>query len=231
MNLKTNIEQSFLDMKAQSKLIAGWLTYWLVIFAFFVFAMKPNGVDYLNHYYLTSIFFIISIAFGVKIFNFKISFDAVKNLNKQLLYIVVLSLIFLVLGYIINLNLPLSDKLVEFIYSKHILFPLFKFETSLTKIIDIAFQQSMIIGLVLVLYGRLKSRARVIIIFTIVFFLLHMPLLIIFSWSGLIFILPSLLAGFIFSYLILCFNYGIVYSFFVHQFFYIALGIILRLYV
>lgn len=214
----------------EQRLLAKWFLYWISVFGVFVFGLKSNGIDYLNYFYLTSLYFIIATFLANYLFDFKESICKVSNLKSQFKWITIQTLLFFILGVIIAHFIPSSTGLESFIEKNRIMFPLFRLETSFTKIVDIAFQQFMIVGLVLVLKDRLKTKAEVIGVFTFVFFLLHVPLLIVFSWSGLLFILPSFLAGIIFSFLILSYKNGITLSIFVHEYFYLVLGIILRLY-
>lgn len=205
------------------KYIIFWHLYWLSTMGILTYVLKPNGVNYLDNFSITCVFFIITTIIAEKLFSFTSYFDWRKN-TKQLWGILVVSLLFV--GVPSTFELP-QDNIVK-ILSIETYYPLFKLESSLTKLFDIFFQQVLIFCLVQYLnkkYGRKKG----IYLFTLFFGALHFPLVLVFQWYSLIFIIPSLIAGFFFSSFILRLKYGLLASISLHMLYYVALGVTMRL--
>jgi hypothetical protein len=211
-----------------NKFILKWLLFWLSAMGGYILILKPLGINYIENIHITIPYFIASAYIGAYLFKLpKLLTKEHKNI-KQVLRLVCLGVVFLIIPELIDKELPLSPEMIKAVIEKQFYYPLFKIESSATKLADIIFQQTLITGLVLYLKTCLEDNTRVIKTFTAVFFILHTPLIFIFSFTGLIFIIPSLLAGVVFSYVILKLKYGIFYSFLTHTSFYIAVGLIYR---
>lgn len=140
------------------------------------------------------------------------------------------SLLFIMIALLIEYYFPLSEDIQKKIFATGFHFPLFKYEVLITKFFDISFQQVMIFVILKKLKNQNLSDFLVIRYFTVAFFIIHLPLILFFKLFSFYFIIPSLFAGVIFSYLMLKYSYGLAMSFFVHYLFYFSVGIALRSY-
>jgi hypothetical protein len=208
--------------------ILKWLSFWLVSMGCYILVLKPYGITYIDNIHITIPYFLSCGLLGMFLFKLVPLLNTHHKSILQICSLLIASLIFVALPPFIEDVLPLKEEIILMLMKKQFYYPLFKVESSATKMADIIFQQSLIITLVLYLKKVSQNSKEVIKIFTIVFFLLHTPLIFIFSLTGLVFIIPSLLAGVIFSYLILNYNFGILYSFLVHMVFYLIVGLIYR---
>lgn len=210
------------------KLTIYWLGYWIGIVGLITVCLKLLGFSYDENYIIYSIHFISMTVLGIIVFN------AENDLKRRLqgsqyikLYFFPL-LIFLFLTLYIQYIYPLSKEQAIFLKELGLGFPNFTLTTFITKTSDIIYQQTMILILVLAFERQNIPKKKIVKKFSIIFFVLHLPLLLVFGWHGLMFIIPCLVAGGIFSYLILYYKQGHFYSIMVHQLFYILLGFSLR---
>jgi hypothetical protein len=153
--------------------------------------------------------------------------EKLKRLKILLLFILPTALFGIVTIYFEKIY-PLLPEQVDQIEKIGILFPLFNIETFLAKLADVIFQQVMIFILIFGLAKQGHTHKKIITSFTITFLVLHLPLVFIFKTYGFVFILPAIFAGAIFSFLILKFKQGPLFSIIVHQGFYLILGILMR---
>ncbi|MFT6632646.1 MAG: hypothetical protein ACJAS4_002611 [Bacteriovoracaceae bacterium] len=166
----------------------------------------------------------------MKTFNsFELIQKRFKNSNYISLFLLT-SMAYFLITMGIEYCIPLKASQTEIVKDIGLMFALFNIPTFIAKFSEIMFQQVLILTLVLGLEASGLPRKKNILIFTIGFLSLHLPLIFIFGVYGLLFIIPSSLAGLIFSFLILKYPNGHLYSILVHQFFYIILGMALRFY-
>lgn len=206
-----------------------WVIYWLGLMSFLSLVLKPMGVNAHETPYALASYFFISGCIGLKLFFPIKSLGYIKNTKTQLVLIFLSSLIFIFVGYIAKDFFILKDETRESLLRIGLVFPLFETSITIAKIADIFFQQSLILSLVLYLKEKSNSKRVTVGLFSGIFLIIHLPLFYLFGWIALYFIVPSIFAGAIFSTLILRSSIGLLYSFLLHQFFYIALGIGIRL--
>lgn len=220
LNLKNTVIQKY---------TVKWVAYWLTIMGIYIYLMKPNGINQLNSFEISSTYYFLSGLMGLYFFYPRNELHYFTERRLQLAFILCSAFIFTgmieVLRHLTELDQGMKDNLS----SLQFYFPFFELSTSITKLADIFFQQSLILSLVLTLKKHCDSKRVAVSLFTLIFFLLHIPLFLNFGLTALIFILPSLFAGSIFSTLILNSTHGLLHSFLVHEFFYIILGVIIRL--
>jgi hypothetical protein len=218
------------DFSSHQKVTITWIVYWLVIVGFLSVVLKNLGINYNDNYIFCFNYFIGFGLLGMKLFKSLSLVQArFKNSNYISLFCIS-SLIYFGITLAVEYFIPLSLTQIEKVNEIGLLFPLFNIPTFIAKFGDIMFQQFLIISLVLGLKSSGLSDIKVIKIFTIAFLALHLPLVFIFQFYGLLFIIPSAIAGITFSYLILKFRNGHLFSILVHQFFYVILGVALRFY-
>tara|TARA_B110000495_G_C22861396_1_gene502287 strand:+ start:78 stop:743 length:666 start_codon:yes stop_codon:yes gene_type:complete len=209
--------------------LTAWLAYWLGIMGVVSFILKPIGFTYNENAAVLCAFYFISTIVGVRIFSFNEYYRKIHRPQRQVCLIFCLCIVFAVVPIIYFKYYPLLSTFLGDIIRSKILFPLFQFDTQLTKLFDILFQQALIFCLVNYLknkYTALKSVG----IFSVIFFVLHLPLFIVFQVNALVFILPSFVAGGILAYLLIRYRYGLIYSILLHMSYYICFGVLLRSY-
>jgi hypothetical protein len=209
--------------------MAAWTLLWIAVVAVISFTLKMESYDSLKLYYFTCAYYVV--AAGVVLYYYKVKsvMSHHDSFQTQSLLIVILYICSLIGGVMLNQYFPISGERQQQIISTGLLFPLWKIETWSIKLSEIIFQQAFIFSILQYIdrifeYSKQKKMTA----FALSFTILHFPLLYLFSWRGLYFIVPSFFAGFIFSYLILSYRWGLFYSFLVHIGFYFLLGSVLR---
>lgn len=211
------------------RVLTVWTALWLGLGVIISFALNLQNYESLKLYYITSAYYIIAACFGVYYYKVKSMLKHHDSFNKQLLLIVLLYICSFAVGIMINSYFPISEERRQQIITTRLFFPLWTVETWSIKLAEIIFQQTFIFAILHYIdrifeYSKQKKMTA----FALTFTLIHLPLLVLFGWRGLYFIVPSFFAGFIFSYLILTYRLGLFYSFLVHVAFYFAFGSLLR---
>lgn len=206
-----------------------WLCYWLGVMGVFIYFMKPMGINHLDYFEVSAAYYFLTGLLGLFFFYPRIEISYFTERRLQLAFVLCSAFVFVVFVEVLNNTTVLKDSMRENLLALKFYFPFFEFGTSVTKLADIFFQQAMILSLVLTLKKQYESKRVVVGLFTVIFFLLHIPLFFNFGSTAIIFILPSLFAGAIFSTLILNSPHGLLHSFLIHEVFYILLGVIIRL--
>ncbi|MBD3155847.1 MAG: hypothetical protein GF368_04280 [Candidatus Aenigmarchaeota archaeon] len=109
---------------------------------------------------------------------------------------------------------PIPEKMLK--RHKSTYFLDFNHRFIITKFFDIILQQITIMVLLQMLVSSGLSYGRVIILFSVTFALIHVPLLLIAGRIALFHVTAAFIGSFVFSFLILNFNYGFVYSIAAH---------------
>lgn len=209
-----------------------WTAFWLFAVSLHVLFIHSENV--LKHY--TSLgyslaYFMIVIASTVFIFETYKKIFLIDYYLTQFFWIGVSFVVFLLINPVVNYYIPLKPELKEYLLEIKFYYPFFYFGSTCVKVVDIAFQQTLIF----IFIQRVKTLSgdpkKSMILFGFCFFILHLPLFYFFKWAAFAFLFPSILAGFIFSYLNLYYKKsGILFCFIVHETFYIILGVSFRLY-
>jgi hypothetical protein len=201
--------------------IIGIAIVWFAVWAFFILVLEKQGIDYSNHYVITSLYFMLVIAAISAVFRRQIGAYIESFSPKDLLIVSIFSALmaliyFLVNHFIIassgiNLNLlPTSVRMQE--------------SFLVSKAFEIMFQQTIFIVSIYYIFDNKVSNWKDIFLFGLFVLLIHIPLLIIPDFMSYIIISVSFFAGIIFSYCITRFKKGFIYSFMVHYGFYVAIG-------
>lgn len=218
-----------LSQKEIQKYTVSWVIYWLSIMGLLSLVFKPMGINYLENPHIVGSYYILSALIGLKFFFPVKSLHYFKDTKIQLALILLSLVVFIYLVIILKGLIPIGPEKRDSILQLKFYFPLFEVPITISKFADIFFQQALILSLVLFLKERTSSKRVTIGVFTAIFFVIHIPLFVIFGWSALYFIFPSLFAGIIFSTLILRDSFGLLHSFLVHELFYVLLGVGMRL--
>lgn len=216
------------ELKPAIIIVFKWIVLWLGLGTFHSYVLRPLwGLDGSNA--LVSIYFFACAVLALYIYRVK-SFPSPNDpLKKQSLFILICTLVVVALSFVFNYFYPIDASKIEFIKKELFSFPLFQLNTWVAKWSDVAYQQVMLVCVLTALNSLSISTKEKVVVSSIGFALLHFPLLVLFGWRGFYFIVPSIFAGFIFTYLILHYKRGLFYSFAVHLSFYLVLGIIIRL--
>lgn len=207
--------------------ILKWLILWFSVVGVVMYVLTPLGIDYHNNYGITAAFFLMSSIAALLHYRIKGVFTHHNRVN-QFLGAFLFTVVLVGFGLLVNKYLPISgEKTLQIIESK-LVFPLFYFSTWVAKIADVLFQQVFIFIFLKIMKDKGLAEKQNITVFTIVFALLHLPLVIPLGFKALYFIIPSLTAGAMFSYLILYYSYGLCLSYALHMLFYLNLGFFLR---
>ena len=223
--------QISLDRLTNSKtysILIIWGMFWFLIAGGSIYALPEFGADQLNKFYITSTYFFSFALLGGFYYKINETLPHKAPLKNQLFFISLISLLLVGIGLSIDKIFQINYAVYEKIYSSKFYFPLFKIETLITKICDVSFQQVFIFGLLKKLKGQGQTNGRILTLFGIGFFVIHLPLFFSLKIYAFYFIIPSIFAGLIFSYLILNYRYGQSLSFAVHLLFYLLIGVYLR---
>ena len=229
MNKLDEFKKTFEDLDIQRYTVK-WLVYWIGVMAFYIFVLKPLGLNYADTFKIMSSYFVVAGCGGLYFFFPREARNYFKDTKTQLALILLSMLLFFFVTISLSGVVPISQEMTNTLLEYNFYYPLFKVGTTASKLADIFFQQTLILSIVLFLKQNCSSKRVAVAIFTFIFFVLHIPLLVVFGWLGFAFIIPSLFAGAIFSTFILNSRFGLFYSFAIHELFYLALGIIFRLY-
>jgi len=206
-----------------------WLSFWLIYMGAFGLIWQGHfGLSYLNNPFFSTTYYLLGTLIGLLIFG-RDSYNVILSEKRHSLFIISLLSLFIILPSNIESSWPLAPHISSIVLEKKFFFPLFDIRVSISKLSEIIFQQSLILVLVNYIYRSLKSKKETVKYFSTIFFLMHFPLVIIFDFStALIFIVPSLIAGIVFSSSIVFLKYGVGFSYLVHLGFYLGVGILYR---
>ncbi len=222
--------------KIQNQLLFAWVAYWLLATGLQNYLLKPLGIDNLHNYLITAVYFLfftsLSIVYFRDQFNFGLSSKAQYRgpAGRPFFIALGLSILFFVSCLAFNLWRPLGPDQQSKILKSGFYFPLFSLSTTVTKFCDITFQQVLIVGLLRKMSAFEMPKNRAIWAFSICFFAVHLPLVLIMGLFAFYFIVPSLFAGVAMSYLILRFRNGWLLSLSLHLAFYLVIGLFMRHY-
>lgn len=218
---------SKLNYKSSVIIVLKWVALWLSFGALQNYILKPYlGLDGSNAF--SSLFFLVCAILAIYIYKVKSLFSHHETIKMQSLFILLCTIFVVALGAVYNHFNPVDPSKVDYIKNELFSFPLFYTNTWVAKWSDVAYQQVMLVCVLTALSTTSITQKQRVIFSSIGFAVLHFPLLILFGWRGFYFIIPSIFAGFIFTYLISYWRYGIFYSFAIHLSFYLALGILIR---
>lgn len=193
----------------------GWGGFWF---------LRSNGVNYIDNYLLTVIYFVFVCSLFIYLFRDLIREDVFRPSKLQVLLFFLFYLISSIVYYVFSNYYNLPSLLAQF-NSVYLL--TLDFRYLLTKTFEIFFQQLTILILILLLHQKISLR-KITYLFLIIFPLLHlvnyiyMP----FLFASILFV-GSILGALFFPYLILKVRDGFIYTYLLHWSFYLLVDIIL----
>ena len=214
---------------SEIKKIILWVATWMLITTISNLVLIGNGFTYAKSPEIIAPYFLFFSALGFYYYNLKNKLSHFASYSQQSLFIFATLILTAFLCYYIQALLPISADTLSVIPENKLELPQFSNKFMISKLAEIIFQQIYILALLHQLKAHSMSDLKTIRVFTVFFTLIHLPLVVILGWQAFYFIIPSFFAGFVFSYLLLKYRYGLVYSFAVHIGFYLALGTYLRI--
>ena len=214
---------------AEIKKIITWVLAWMFVTTISNLGLINNGFTYTKSPEIITPYFLFFSVVGFYYYNLKNKLSHFAEYRKQGLLIAAVFVLTVLVCYLIKELLPLSAEVIAKIPENKLVLPQFSNSFMVSKFAEIIFQQTYILALLHNLKSQSVNDSKTIRVFTVFFTLIHVPLVVVLGWQAFYFIIPSFFAGFIFSYLLLKFRYGLVYSFAVHIGFYLALGAYLRI--
>lgn len=214
---------------AEVKKIILWVVAWMLVTTISNLILIRNGYTYAKSPEIITPYFLFFSALGFYYYDLKNKLSHFANYSKQIFFIAGVFVLTMIICHFIKGLLPLETEVLKRIPENKLELPQFSNNFMISKFAEIIFQQTYILALLHALKSHSENDLKTIRVFTVFFTLIHVPLVVILGWQAFYFIIPSFFAGFIFSYLLLKYRYGLVYSFIVHVGFYIALGTYLRI--
>ena len=203
-----------------------WGTYWWV----YVYVLNPKGVDHLRHYLLSAVYFLLAAGSIIYLFNDYFSRLIIDGWNGEPIFWLILLCAFDVLAYHALRRVRHGQR--DFVdHHPHAEFLAINDRYLISKSAEIVFQQTLIILLALILQDAGLGLNGIRLMFAIVFTFAHLPILLIDGWGmGSFFVTAAAIASIFFPALILNVQYGFIYSFMLHQVFYVVSGLTFWLY-
>jgi hypothetical protein len=197
---------------------------WMVVWLTFVLYLQPQGIDYVNKYIITCLYFLVIIVYFSFAFKRQIGEYVDKFSPKDLLSMVIFAVTVIITYFVIGLlseNSPLNLNRYElpqmlWLDEKYLV----------TKSFEIMFQQAFFMLSIYYVFDEKISDYIDMLIFGLYCLILHIPVLFIEGSMGKILFSVSFFAGLIFSYCITKSKKGFIYSYMIHFGFYVLLAVI-----
>ncbi len=204
--------------------IFGLSLIWFSVWAILIFYLEPQGIDYLNRYILTSIYFLIIIVVLTYVFKKETDEYVDRFSLKDLFFMMLFSVAVILIYYFVNI-LAEGGSLSSI---KNSLPAVFQLDDRflVTKAFDIMFQQTFFMISVYYLFNNNVSKKIDMFLFGFYVMLIHLPILFVSSPAGKIFFGVSFFYGMIFAYFVTKSKKGFMYSFMVQFGFYVVLATI-----
>jgi hypothetical protein len=202
--------------------IFGLALLWYLVWGIFSFYLTPQGIDQINRYLLTSIYFLLLIVMMTTIFKKEMDGYVDQFSPQDLLSMVLFSIAVTSIYYfltILNEGTPLwaiKDSLPS-------VFQL-DYRFIVTKAFDIMFQQTFFMVSIYYLFNNNVSKKLDMFLFGLYAMFIHFPIILENTPTDKIFLFASFFAGIIFSYCITKSKKGFIYSYMIHFGFYVLLA-------
>jgi hypothetical protein len=204
--------------------ILGLSLVWFLVWAIFYFYLTPQGIDHINHYILTSIYFLLVIVALTSMFKKEIGEYVEQFSPKDLLIMIIFSIAVISIYYCLSIFIEANPLNAI----KSSLQPMFQLDDRflVTKAFEIMFQQTFFMISIYYLFNNNVSKIIDMFLFGLYAMFIHFPMLFIDSYVGKILFFVSFFAGVIFSYCITKSKKGFIYSYMIHFGFYVALAVV-----
>jgi len=202
--------------------ILGLSFVWFSVWAIFYFYLTPQGIDHLNRYVLTSIYFLLVIVALISIFKNEIGEYVDKFSPRDLLLMILFSISVVFIYYFVGI-LTEGNSLNSLKSSLPAILQLDD-RFLVTKAFEIMFQQTFFMISIYYLFNNKVSKIIDMFLFGLYAMFIHFPILFVNSSMGKILFSVSFFAGLIFSYCITKSKKGFIYSYMIHFGFYVVLA-------
>ena len=204
--------------------LALWILLWAIGFGIFFFYLNKRRITYTENYITTSVYFLFLALAATLLFKeeLKLLFAPFEVMPFALLIVT-----FILNGlayyaankFLTKPTLATRRNSTQYFFRRD-------FRYLVSKSFEILFQQVLIAVLILMLKEQGFSLDQIILIFSLLFCIVHLPLLKTAGVGfGVFYIFSSIVSAFIFPYLVLEVNHGFIYSYTVHWVFYILAGL------
>ena len=200
-----------------------WLVIWGFVFGFFFLGMRQNGVGFVTAPIAVSFYFIIISALVLGVFRGHLHPYVRKFTIIPFIFLLIVFILSTIIYYVIPLYFTSPPP--EIVNNPVLNFTELAFPFLVSKGFEILFQQIMIIVLISLLYELKIKFKQMMILIPVIFVLGHIGFFFIgYTLEGLFYAFWALVGIPIFIYLIEKVNYGFVYSYMIHYFFYVLAG-------
>jgi hypothetical protein len=201
----------------------GFICFWLALYYVVMFVLSPLGYDQLYGFPALALFF---AAVAGLVFLYMHREQSRGEVRWRMLFVQMAA--WIMLGILIDHAWPLSPEQAMRILAKQFYFPLLWPQTLVTKICDVLCQQSLLYFLVQRGVKTKLKNAHIVGLVALVFFIIHLPLLIYAPNLARLVFIPNFFAGAAFAYLLLRPKWGLNFSFALHFGFYMVVGLWIR---
>jgi len=200
--------------------ISIWFFMWLLFWGGYYFVLAKREINYIQNYIITSGYFLLASC--IIVFIFQDYFIPIVR-DFSLLPFTVLGAVFLLhigIYYFFSKYFNVPKNIIKRYPEVQLLTMDYRYIVS--RSFNILFQQTLIVLLAWILVVGGLDTNGIVLMFVILFIFAHVPLIDIIGMRvGSYFILACILAAWVFPLLVVRVNYGFVYSFALHQLFYI----------
>ena len=202
------------------------LTYTLILWSIFMggynIRVKGYKLDFVQKPFVTSFFYII--AFSTSLYLLNINLSLTNYITFEFIPVIFFSILFATLLYnFVRNNYSIPKEIIE----RHPSIQAFLLDKgfAFSKAIEVAFQQLIILALILNLKDLFDIHLFLP-LFSLTFAIIHIPILAIIGRKvGYLVILVSLFGGLLFPINILFFEKGFIINYLIHWFVYLLIGI------
>ena len=203
-----------------------WLVIWGVSWFLWIYLLK-RGINYVDSFRFTIFYFCSFSILAWIVFNNYLQAFFFRMPIKLLPFIGLI--LFFVVTTIVYTHAKriLSKELISSHKKSLIFFATMDYLFLFSKSFDIFFQQLLFLTLVLIFRVSFGNSANIVLFCAVLFGAIHLPLFI--TKHNILapyFVIASFFAGGIFSWLILSFPYGFIYSYIFHWMFYVVAGVV-----
>lgn len=204
--------------------IAGLSSIWFLVWAVFYLYLVPQGIDYLNEYILTSIYFLLVIVALTSIFKKQVD-GYVDNFSpRDLLMMALFSICVISIYYLTHILADgssldaMKNNLPDMLHLDE--------RFLVTKAFEIMFQQTLFMISIYYLFKNNIFKYKNMLLFGLFLMFIHFPIIFVNLSMGKILFAVSFFAGLIFYYCITKSKKGFLYSYMIHFGFYVILAMV-----
>ena len=205
-----------------------WLVLWIVSWRAFYGPLSRRRINYVNHFGLTSAYFLFLAILAALIFRETLLPIAGTVTRPSIIVLATMICAQLLLYYLSRRFLQKPIALIE--RNPQEFFLTFDYRYLFSKAFEILFQQSMIVALVLTINRMTSNIIHTILIYAALFAMAHIPMMKLFGGQAKSFawfyVMAAIASSIVFPPLVLKVDGGFIYAYVIHSFFYTLLAAI-----